>query len=324
MILDFANKWKPGDILGVRFFNGTAGLHARVEEAAKIWENYANIKFDFTGNSNNIIRIKFNEGKNDSKVGTDALTYADNMETMTYANIHENSRDADLRQVVLHEFGHALGLLHEHFHPNSSINLNRNKTINHFMNAYGFSEADVEHNLLRKYCINQLSCSEFDPDSIMIYNIPSDCTDDGKEYQQQIRLSEIDKLFISKVYPFEEEQPIAAELDRTLVFELPTFYDEIVYKINADPNEDKRYYIETNSTEDITLCLFRIENKGERKGYIEYLEPFDNNNETTGKNAKIELEEYVVKFHPDNTEYFVRIRLKNAERTTGQIKVFKV
>ncbi|MCI0450595.1 MAG: hypothetical protein L0Y79_12580 [Chlorobi bacterium] len=166
MILDFANKWKPGDVLGVSFLNGSPKLHEKVAEVAKTWENYANIKFDFTGNSRNVIRIRFNAGKNDSKIGTDALTFPAEEETMCYAYIHENSSEPEIKRVVLHEFGHALGLIHEHFHPYSGINFDRENTIKHFMSASGFSEADVEKNVLRTYCINQLSSTEFDPNSI--------------------------------------------------------------------------------------------------------------------------------------------------------------
>ena len=66
MILDFTNKWNPGDIISVSFLNGSDRLRKRVSEAAKQWVNFANIKFDFINNSNGVIRIRFNGGKNDN------------------------------------------------------------------------------------------------------------------------------------------------------------------------------------------------------------------------------------------------------------------
>ena len=38
-----------------------------------------------------------------------------------------SSSDEDFSKYALHEFGHAIGLLHEHFHPEVSINWDKKK-----------------------------------------------------------------------------------------------------------------------------------------------------------------------------------------------------
>jgi hypothetical protein len=132
--------------------------------------------------------------------------------------------------------------------------------------------------------------------------------------------------FASIVYPKEEKQAEELVLDNPTDFEILNSYEEKIYKITVNPQvTDKRYYIDTHSSQDIALSLFRMEDEGVRIGYIDYLEPFDENNETIGTGAKIELEEYVIIQKPNINEYFLRIRLKDiidvTEKVTGQVKV---
>lgn len=304
MLLDFANKWNPGDIIGVKFLNGNKKLKERVEAAAKTWEQNANIKFNF-GAEDASIRIKFGSPSNDSKIGTEFLTFSDPV-TMNFANMHADTSEDELQHKILHEFGHALGLVHEHFHPNFSENLNREQTMQHFKRTVGLSEAEIEQNVFKQYCPNQLYYSEFDPDSIMTYEIPSDCTADGRAISRNHALSEIDKQFISKIYPFETIQPEELEKDISTDISL-NMYEEKIFKITVIPSEQKRYYITTIMDNPVALSLYRIENEGEKNKYIDYIEPFDKENDSIGTNAKLEFEEYVTAAKPTITEYFVRI-----------------
>src|SRR5258705_7919119 len=50
-------KWKPGRTLRVRHLDGEPSIHAKVEEYAKQWEKFANIKFAFVANGDADIRI---------------------------------------------------------------------------------------------------------------------------------------------------------------------------------------------------------------------------------------------------------------------------
>ena len=320
MIVDYLNKWNPGDIIGVKCLNGSSQLIERVQAVAKTWESYANIKFDFNMSSAPI-RIKFGGSSNDSKIGTEFLTFPDPV-TMNFANLHDRSSDEELNHKILHEFGHALGLVHEHFHPEFSQNLSRDKVMDHFKRNIGLSEAEIEQNVLKTYCPNQLMYSEFDVDSIMTYEIPAGCTKDGREIKRNNSLSVLDKQFIAKVYPFE---PVASEdliEGASIPFELVNSYDNKIYKIVVVPADEKRYYITTNSDNPIVLSLFRFENEGDRNKKIEYLEPFDANNEAIGINAKIELEEYVTGRKPSITEYYIRISCLDPKGTaSGLIKI---
>lgn len=317
MIIDLANKWNPGDVIGVKFLNGNENLKQRVESTAKIWENFANIKFDFT-TPNASIRIKFDSPSNDSKIGTEFLTFPDPV-TMNFANLHENSSDEELNHKILHEFGHALGLVHEHFHPDFKQNLKFEKIMSHFKRNIGLSEAEVKQNVLKEYCANQLSYSEFDPESIMTYDIPAACTKNGIELKRNAKLSELDKKYISMVYPSEPVLHQDLQVENTFEFNSP--YEEKIYKFLVVPADRKRYYITSESNNPIALSLFRIENEGERNGQIEYLKPYEMNNESIGNQAKIDLDDYATNFKPSITEYFVRvIRTNPFDTCEGKLK----
>jgi len=321
MILDFANKWNTGDILTVNFLNGTGKLHDKVIEVINEWEQLINIKFLADDSDNAKIRVRFNGGKNDSKIGTDALTEPAENETMSFASIHADSDPVELRYYVLHEFGHALGLVHEHFHPDADIQFNVPETIKHFQRLSGFSEADVKQNLLRKYLVNQVYCSRFDEHSLMMYNIPAICTLDGKEYKESKDLTDIDKEFISLVYPQNESIPAEISPDAETEFEISNLYEEKIFQIIIVPAEEKRYTFSVESDEVTALSLFRYEDEGDRNGYVDYIKPIDEDVSTAGKIASIELTEFNTKTRPNINEYYLRVKQVNSDSTSGIIRV---
>ena len=79
---------------------------------------------------------------------------------------------------VIHEFGHALGMMHEHqnnlFNSNE-INLNKDAVIEYYKNI-GMGEAEATTNVLERYECTEGNCeyagSKYDPKSIMLYYLP--------------------------------------------------------------------------------------------------------------------------------------------------------
>ncbi len=109
--------WKPGRTLHVRFLDGDPQVKAKVAAFAAEWSKYANIHFAFDDAPNSEIRISFLQPGSWSYMGTDALLIPPNQPTMNYGWLTPTTGDEEYSRVVLHEFGHAIGCIHEHQNP---------------------------------------------------------------------------------------------------------------------------------------------------------------------------------------------------------------
>lgn len=108
----------------------------------------------------------------------------------------------------IHEFGHMLGMVHEHQNPRGvQIKWDIPKLVTYMENTQGWDKAEVEKNVVDKYKIEQINGSDFDPLSIMLYFFPPDLTTDNEGSKQNFRLSGIDTEWISKTYPVGKTTP---------------------------------------------------------------------------------------------------------------------
>src|SRR5262249_20448428 len=124
--------WKPGRTLRVRFLDGETEVQQKVQLFARQWGEFANITFAFGTDPKAEIRISFLENGSWSALGTDCLVeewYPQTKPTMNFDWLTRASTDTDYSSVVLHEFGHALGLIHEHQTPAEGIQWNREAVI---------------------------------------------------------------------------------------------------------------------------------------------------------------------------------------------------
>jgi hypothetical protein len=106
---------------------------------------------------------------------------------------------------VIHEFGHILGMIHEHQNPRGkSIDWNEKAVFKWAESTQGWDQQKTKENILDKYDINQINGSSFDPLSIMLYFFPADLTNDNKGTYQNLRLSGEDVKYITKQYKKED------------------------------------------------------------------------------------------------------------------------
>lgn len=197
-----AAMWDKGSLISARFLGGSEALQKRVMAVAKEWETFAPVTFDFRKTGPTDIRIAFVEGDGSwSYLGTVCKQFDEPEATMNYGWLTDASTDDAVRRVVLHEFGHAIGLIHEHQNPKGGILWNRDAVIADLSGEpNNWSLATIEHNMFRHYPADQVIASPVDPLSIMMYPIPKAWTLDGFSSDLNAELSETDKLVVSTAY----------------------------------------------------------------------------------------------------------------------------
>jgi predicted alpha/beta hydrolase len=196
-------KWAVGRTLSVRFMGGSATVQAKVRQYASEWSKFANIKFDFNNADNAEIRIAFQLGKGSwSYIGTDALSIAKSDPTMNFGWLTDATSDTEFSRVIIHEFGHALGAIHEHQSPAASIPWDKPAVYAYYKSTNGWDAATVDVNIFQHYEASSTQFSSFDDKSIMLYAIPDSLTLGTYSVGWNTVLAPMDKSFIASIYPY--------------------------------------------------------------------------------------------------------------------------
>lgn len=197
-------KWPLGDTISIRFLGGDPQLQQRVRKATEEWTKLANLTFDFRTSGPTDVRIAFIQGNGSwSYLGTMCQRIVEPEPTMNFGWLTPDSEPDDVRRVVLHEFGHMLGLVHEHQNPKGGgIDWNRDAVIADLSGPPNNWDSDtIERNMFHKYDPKKLAMTDVDEESIMMYPIPRAWTRDGTSAGLNKQLSGKDKAFIETVYP---------------------------------------------------------------------------------------------------------------------------
>ncbi len=200
-----SNLWLNGRTLRVTFMDGVPQVQAEVVRHARRWSRHANITYDFGNHAQAEIRISFQEAGSWSAIGTDALVeeyFPRDEPTMNFGWLTPASTEREYSRVVLHEFGHSLGMIHEHQNPAAGINWNRQAVSTALAGPpNNWDQATIDHNMFETYDRTITQFTAFDPDSIMVYAVPASWTLDGNAFEANEQLSPSDKAFIAARYP---------------------------------------------------------------------------------------------------------------------------
>ena len=141
---------------------------AKILEWASEWSKYCAVQFHKIDTPiGSDIRVNFNQKGSWSYIGTDATQIPLESFTMNLGFIDKGT--------VLHEFGHALGLIHEHQSPfRGGFEWNKEEVIRSLSGPPNYWDKErIEHNIFKRYKKRRLRGTKYDTKSIMHYRYRS-------------------------------------------------------------------------------------------------------------------------------------------------------
>ncbi len=304
-ISPIGKTWMNGTTLHVRFMGGTTAERSKAREQAGWWEQVANLRFDFNNAPDAEIRITFDPDDGAwSYVGTDCHDIPLNEATMNLGFLDGGT--------AAHEFGHAIGLAHEHQSPFGGIQWNEQVVIAEAAKSPNFwDEETTRHNILRKYSVDQINGTAFDPDSIMLYFFPASWTLNGIGTKANDVLSRLDKEFIAgaKMYPrtgaaIPDATELKVDAPQRTKASIGQIGEEDLYTFTAAA--DGRYVVDTRGPTDVVMKLF---GPGSATALIA-----EDDDSGVSTNARIAV-------NLTAGQYFVLVRHYNRQRGMGNYSV---
>ncbi|CAK5268975.1 unnamed protein product [Mycena citricolor] len=213
--------WDSGATITYSYLNGTPAQQAKVDGAILEWFPYANITFQraLAG----ILRISFNTQQGSwSYVGLEALEVPKNQPTLNLGWVSDSAQTTqEERGLILHEFGHVLGLMHEHQSPahGGAVTLDANAVHAHFASSLGWSADMTKTQVVDHYSTTSVSnFPAVDPSSIMAYFLPPALNEQRVQIPANVSLSESDKAYMVLAYPRPKPHALAPNwtLERAL------------------------------------------------------------------------------------------------------------
>lgn len=200
-LVHYAKLWPSRHTLKIVFMDNPTPEHKnKIIAAAEKWLPYISLKFEFIEGVEGEIRIATEGVANSSFLGTDALDMFPDTPTM---NLGIDPEHEDFETVVIHEFGHALGAMHEHQHPKAQIPWNKENVYNYYQNRplNPLSRNEVDINIFTPFNDADALYLPYDRTSIMHHPVSNSLTLGNWENPINREISEKDKELMRLIYP---------------------------------------------------------------------------------------------------------------------------
>jgi hypothetical protein len=200
---DSAKLWDVESELTIGFFKGSAKIKRWIEEAVMQWVEYANLKFVFTDVSKATIRVGFDQEGSWAYLGKQALDVPAAEPTCNFGWFNDTTQRSEVFGTVLHEFGHVLGLQHEHGNPASTLKWNKAAVYEALTGPPNFwDRATVDQEVFSIWPPKYFPVQKvFDRESIMMFQMPTEYFLQGDKMPENKVLSDLDKQFVAALYP---------------------------------------------------------------------------------------------------------------------------
>ena len=197
--------WETGTTIRVGFVDGNEIFHNKVRSVAPEWTMHANLRFEFVDLSEAQVRVAFERGGGSwSFLGTQCLAQPKDKATMNLGWLSSGPEvTVEDRKLILHEFGHVLGLVEEHLNPKADLAWDKDAV---YAALYAppnrWSKEQVDANLFTKPELRGFpDYREFDPDSVMNMDLAASFFTEMVEIRRGAALSKSDKEFVAQLYP---------------------------------------------------------------------------------------------------------------------------
>ncbi len=252
--------WDNGQTIRVTFIDPSPprALVDKVKQIAPEWTTHANLDFEFVRSMQAAdVTVSFLQPRiYSSLVGTDSRQARPSLNLGFTADVDE----AGYRSLILHEFGHALGLHHEHQNPSGNpIEWDPPAVYAYFRRVAGWDDRKTFDNVIKRLDADsrRYLFTEFDPKSIMLYAFPKELTTTRVGTERASELSATDVALIRQMYPGRGGAPSGA---RTLEIDGPALSGSLkpdsVDEYDFAVIEEAGYVVETTGPTDTFMGLY--------------------------------------------------------------------